>query len=571
VTGNANGTTLFSTVSEDGVLSFLASNDQAGTYELELVARTQTACPIANTTTFTVTVLPNFGPPILLSSIPDSTWQYNTILVPYNIRNYWFDPAGPVAFLQYAIAGNQNIGVVVGPTGEVTLTPQANFCGVEFIRYTATSPWTNLSTQSNLVRLEVPCPPPPPQIPSSGGGGGGGGPSAPPRACVEDVFCYEWSECQYTSAVTDTGNPLELRIQGVRGSQVYLVESMPEDVSIFYRGYRYRQCFDTSQCSTRELFYTDTCEYQPSCFDGIQNQNEQGIDCGGVCPRCPVEGLVVEEPVPPFITPPEREEQPVLIQSEDTLTILLFYFVLGLLLLIGLLLSLRSLVKSIIAKLVFTHKRKNRVLLLSIDAKQRILDALKDIESRVGKEPVIKLQEELSGVGREYFKEILGIDFEFTYEELVVQLKAQHVLEMLQDILEAFFARSSELEFSGKAISETVLLALINEVREIVYQTAVLSKDDYKELERDLVFRPISEKIPLEDRFYLLVTQAQIALQFGRVGVAQQTYHTLQQIYTSAPSNLQVLWYQDLRRLFLELSLGVKKEGSFFTKRGRRQ
>jgi len=30
------------------------------------------------------------------------------------------------------------------------------------------------------------------------------------------------------------------------------------------------------------------CSACPSCNDGIQNQNETGIDCGGVCPACPV-------------------------------------------------------------------------------------------------------------------------------------------------------------------------------------------------------------------------------------------------------------------------------------------
>ena len=29
------------------------------------------------------------------------------------------------------------------------------------------------------------------------------------------------------------------------------------------------------------------CPPAPTCMDGIQNQNETGIDCGGVCPECP--------------------------------------------------------------------------------------------------------------------------------------------------------------------------------------------------------------------------------------------------------------------------------------------
>jgi hypothetical protein len=28
------------------------------------------------------------------------------------------------------------------------------------------------------------------------------------------------------------------------------------------------------------------CSFQPTCWDGLQNQNETGIDCGGICPPC---------------------------------------------------------------------------------------------------------------------------------------------------------------------------------------------------------------------------------------------------------------------------------------------
>lgn len=32
---------------------------------------------------------------------------------------------------------------------------------------------------------------------------------------------------------------------------------------------------------------TNECEYEPTCIDNIQNQGEEGIDCGGPCTPCP--------------------------------------------------------------------------------------------------------------------------------------------------------------------------------------------------------------------------------------------------------------------------------------------
>lgn len=483
------------------------------------------------------------------------------------MRNYWFDPAGAVEFLQYSVSGNQDITVTFQPTGEVTLTPRAGWCGTEVVRYTATSPWTNLSTESNLVELEVTCTPDSGQQQPGGGtfggGAGGGGAASPPRACIEDIFCYEWSECQYTHAVTETGDRLELIIEGVRGARTYLVEEMPENVSIFYMGYRTRECFDTRGCDTREIFYVDTCEFEPSCFDGIQNQDETGVDCGGVCPPCQDDEPDRVE-TPDFVPPVDRQE-PAFIDAENPVTMLLFYLALSLAAIILLLLWLKSLVKSLLRKLIFKHKRKHRTVLLDINAKQRILDALIDIESRIGIDPVLKLQEELSGVVREYFKSILGLEFEFTYQELQEQLEQQHVLESLKDILESFFNRSSELEFSGKPITELVLRALISEVREIVYQTAVLSQQDYKDLDKDLSFRTIPDDIPERDRFYLLLSQGHIAIQFGRVEAGRQIYRSLQYVYQASSAQTQALVYQDLKRFYLELSFAMRHK--FFAKK----
>ncbi len=64
-----------------------------------------------------------------------------------------------------------------------------------------------------------------------------------------------------------------------------------------------RTCEDTNNCGTEEgkPSLVQSCEMPETCFDGIQNQDEKGIDCGGVCEqKCSVFTIIgntVETPI----------------------------------------------------------------------------------------------------------------------------------------------------------------------------------------------------------------------------------------------------------------------------------
>ncbi|MBD3203356.1 hypothetical protein GF327_03620 [Candidatus Woesearchaeota archaeon] len=70
--------------------------------------------------------------------------------------------------------------------------------------------------------------------------------------CTPDINCGDWSEC-------------------------------------FSTGLRIRKCIDNNNCTKqdKELIETEKCDYSADCFDGIRNQKEEGIDCGGPCLPCP--------------------------------------------------------------------------------------------------------------------------------------------------------------------------------------------------------------------------------------------------------------------------------------------
>jgi hypothetical protein len=139
------------------------------------------------------------------------------------------------------------------------------------------------------------CPPAPPtQQPGAGGGGGGGAAQAVPsgggaaakKKCTEQWICAEWGNCT---------------IQNLK----------------------FRTCEDSNKCDTNENKpnETEACEYIGSCFDGIQNNGETGIDCGGLCLPCPLrvscyDGIQNQDeeeidcggPCPPCTKPPAVEK-----------------------------------------------------------------------------------------------------------------------------------------------------------------------------------------------------------------------------------------------------------------------
>jgi len=111
--------------------------------------------------------------------------------------------------------------------------------------------------------------------PSGGGGGGGGGSSwyeqqeeveEEATECYDDWICDAWGPC--TNA-------------GLQFRKCYL-NDYPECDLIMDKPAEQRSC---------EPPVIPEPEPEPTCFDGIQNQGEEGIDCGGPCPPCPGKGI----------------------------------------------------------------------------------------------------------------------------------------------------------------------------------------------------------------------------------------------------------------------------------------
>jgi hypothetical protein len=135
-----------------------------------------------------------------------------------------------------------------------------------------------------------------PATPSGGitGGGGGGGEKEKEKECLEDWKCGAWGTCfngMQTRECTD--------VNGCGTDQYKPVTRMPcfeycsarwecaDWGSCTASGIQTRECNDAAQCGTRRGMPAtqQNCGYD-FCHDGIQDNGEDGVDCGGNCEAC---------------------------------------------------------------------------------------------------------------------------------------------------------------------------------------------------------------------------------------------------------------------------------------------
>jgi hypothetical protein len=616
-TGPAAGDSLFTM--SGAWLNFTPTANHSGNYTLRFTADDRTNCGVTNTTQdFSLLINNSDGAPYLVAPIPDKNWNANNLLLAFNLNTYFDDPNNDV--LAFASTGTVNIRVDINSAGEALLTPALNWCGTETVTFRATDP-TNLSADSNVVTLTVNCvstPSTSQSSSSSGGGGGGGSASALKTRCTAEYSCFEWSTCQLTRVVSPVANnSQQIEITGVLGSRIYTIpEEYAKDPAMYYSGFQYQECVDTRQCEEAKVrVKVRPCIYAPSCDDNIKNQGEEAIDCGGpncaacgTCsdriqnqdeedvdcggescpscnscsdgkmngfelgvdcggPNCAACATCFDEVQNQDETGVDcggqfcdacKEEVIPLPAGMPLLTILLITLILSVLLFLFYA-AVRRRFSTLLMEYFLKHKKKNRTIIIPHNIKEEIIRRLTELEAQVDKQPMLKSQEELARIIRDYFKESLQLDFEFTYEELVKALQVNKLNPLLSKIMQQFFTRISVLEFSGIAIAPVTLATLIQETRELVYQTAVLTVDDLKEREKDLVLREIAPSTPSMDRGYLLLSQVHLALEFGKLEVAAALYTVLNDWYNAAPKQEQAAIYQDMARVYDEYMLARQR------------
>ena len=191
---------------------------------------------------------------IIPASDPDGdtiTFADNTTLFQIN------SSSGQIIFLHNGTPlGNISINInVTDPFNAV----DSGTLICELLNTTNTTTPTNSTNTTNTTTTNTTTP---------GGGGkpfgkgtfsGSGGGTSP--TCNENWDCNQWSQCSATYDQTRTC--VDRNACG----------------TIYNRPSTIKDCIPEGMLILNITF-------EPSCFDGVQNQDEQGIDCGGICPAC---------------------------------------------------------------------------------------------------------------------------------------------------------------------------------------------------------------------------------------------------------------------------------------------
>ncbi|MFH1445002.1 MAG: cadherin-like domain-containing protein, partial [Nanoarchaeota archaeon] len=218
-----------------------------------------------NSTNFTVLN----AAPFLNNSLQNKAWDENTIAT-INLLNGFVDidddnmTYNATDLSNIALSINNNIGVA-------TLSPDSNFNGVRYIIFFAFD-GTNLTSSNNVTLTvnDVQEPSPEDEDTGNGGGGGGGISGAGKYTCKLDWHCSPWTSCE------DEKQTRECKLEDV--SAFRSLEKCPQNI-----------------IPEQERSCKIKADVKASCNDEIQNQNEEGIDCGGSCGPCFVIGTKEEE------------------------------------------------------------------------------------------------------------------------------------------------------------------------------------------------------------------------------------------------------------------------------------
>ncbi|MBD3164951.1 hypothetical protein GF323_07165 [Candidatus Woesearchaeota archaeon] len=209
-------------------------------------------------------VAANNSVPAYLGGLPTTQWyEDQTLHNAFDLDGYFSDANGDC--LKYEVRESANIFVSITNNIDpraycwkgnydrrphlVTFTATANWFGREIVCFRANDT-INVSAWA-CEEFEVLAAPENIPLPSGGAtsppSGGGGAMDIKVKRCEERWYCHAWGEC--------TG------------------------------GFMHRNCTDMNECGTSKFKPNETtkCTLIEHCFDGIQNQGEEGIDCGGEC------------------------------------------------------------------------------------------------------------------------------------------------------------------------------------------------------------------------------------------------------------------------------------------------
>ena len=517
---------------------------------------------ISKTDNFTITN----RAPVLISIMPNETWNEDTILTGRDLDDYFMDPDGEI--LIYTSTKVPNIDVTINPvTHIITYTPQANFYGNRTVKFYAHDP-SGAMAESNIIYLFVIDVPEP--TPSTGGGGGGG-----TRIICEELWeCTEWGKClpsgiqirkciDLAECGTEFRKPFESRPCEYVGTCFDLIKNCHDnscETGVDCGGPcpPCPTCFDGIQNQGEEgIDCGGPCPVCKTCFDGIQNQGEEGIDCGGPCPPCPScfdgiknchHGSCEEKtdcggPCPAC----KKIEIPHVVKKAIWPTILLI--ILLILAIMFVIIKYHKYYQPFIAKIlmkfvpfIVLFKKKKKEVPEELKERESILLRLDKLEKSIDKKDIDELSKEFVRIIRDFLSDLLKIEYEFTYEEFCKEIEKHKISTPLRIMLITFFKKISEISYKGYKMEKPELREMVKEARIIVklgseeYLEGKAEKEEPKKTKLKEK-QKIKKESKLMLEIYKDLIKAKKSIKESDIDSAKLAYIRIKEIYEELPVN----------------------------------
>jgi hypothetical protein len=366
-----------------------------------------------------------------------------------------------------------------------------------------------------------------------GGGGGGGSPLIMKRKCEPDWNCSKWSPCQlpgvqYRSCVDLNDCPGTWEKPEERRNCTFILSP---------------SCFDgIKNQGELEIDCGGPCNPCSNCYDGIQNQGEEGVDCGGPCPRqC---GALYA--LYPLCGDGVCQGTDVLFCWQDCKQTYYIIVIAAILLAIYLLYGSKKLMRSIKkairqSKLKLMMKEKKAPALV-------VIAELERIEKAASEKNINVLFKTYSKLIKEFFSVFYLIKYEFTFEELRAELNRKGVDKDLIKKIGNVFDVVERVEYGKYAISYEAFINAIGlsklVIAEIV-QTKEMEKEDNF---LDKIVRKIrgEKKLKINEAFVLLKTK----IKEGNKVEATKYYKRVKELYTKLSQKEKRTYYKDLIKVY---------------------
>ena len=408
-------------------------------------------------------IIGNNSPPQFIGLISDQAWwQRAGLSNAFDLDDYFSDPDGDP--LSYSYTESSNIRVTIDSNNIVSFgTKNDLFFGSETMQFIASD--TVLTNISNIITLTVM------YVPlyfidvfSVGGGGGGGGAG---YTCEENWTCSAWGPCSIEGITT-------------------------------------RTCIDLNDCGANQTKPSETksCVYIPTCYDGIQNQGEEGIDCGGPCPPCETcydgiknqgeEGIDCGGPCPPCpscsdgiqnqgeegvdcggpCSPCKERLAPIALIKKEVTPLNLFLILLIILLIllpssgwtyVKIKRSISGRTENMILRLRTEIYRINKEIVV-----KHLLKRLEYLEKSISRENTSIIAGNIFSIIKTFIKEYFNIGYEFTSEDLSRELSSRRLNKSLIKVLVSYFNQVHYVVYGGYSVSLVELRTLVHEAKSII-------------------------------------------------------------------------------------------------------